>query len=114
MQQMEDLSRQNAALLEEVRDLRRENTQLRRELDQARGRHAHEPYMGRTEPNGTPVAAGSRAAASPGAGDAADTVRPSSPVGRAADILMDHGSPEPVRDAKRAKAEADKAGRHDA
>jgi hypothetical protein len=95
---MQEMSRQNAALLEEVRDLRRENTQLRRELDAARGRQVHEPYV----PGGMAAAAVS--------GDG----RPASPAGRVGDILMDLNSPGPERDAKRAKAEAGEDGRHDA
>ena len=42
--QLAMLTRQNAAMAEEMRDLRRDNSLLRRQLDEARGIRVHQPY----------------------------------------------------------------------
>ena len=105
MQQMVELGRQNAALLEEVRDLRRENVRLRQELDAATGRHSHVPYAApAVEEQPLPVSSND-----PVVGE-----RPLTPVGLTADIIMDHDSPEPQRDPKRVRPTVDPGQQHDA
>ena len=89
-----------AALVEEVCELRRENAQLRRELDIATGRRTHVPY-----------AAGPTVALDALEETRATTdLRPSSPPGKQivgqSDTFMEHNSPEPLREPKRAKPSA--------
>lgn len=107
MQQMVELGRQNAALLAEVQELRRENERLRRERDAAVGRQVHEPYTTAAAtlvgPTGVEVVF---AAAAPDGGAVA--VRPGTPPrGAAQDMLMDSNSPPPKQDLKRAKSAAE-------
>lgn len=103
MQQLLELSRQNAALVEEVRELRRENTRLRQELDAATGRRVHAPYAaGSVDSLGSSAVAGASHPVDPPV-----DVTPCSPRGLPAagqsDVFMEHNSPEPLRVSKRAK-----------
>ena len=71
--QVAELGRQNAAMLEELKELRRDNVQLRQQLDRARG--VHQPYATPpptvAPPTACPLPSGPLAAM-----DAADTVMP--------------------------------------
>ena len=48
--QVEELSRANAAMAQELRALREENADLRRQLGAARGVHVHQPYATTVQP----------------------------------------------------------------
>ena len=41
---VEELNQQNMIMMQELRELHRENATLRRQLDQARGLQVHQPY----------------------------------------------------------------------
>jgi serine phosphatase RsbU (regulator of sigma subunit) len=100
IEQMAELGRQNAALIAEVQELRRENERLRRELDAAGGRRVHEPYTG---------ASGEIPAVSSVTGGGVGSVLRSTtpPRDNDGDMMMDLNSPPPKQDLKRAKAAAE-------
>ena len=50
--QVEELMRSNVALAKELRALREENADLRRQLGAARGVHVHQPYANVVQPSG--------------------------------------------------------------
>ena len=106
VQQMAELSRQNAALLDEVRELRRENERLRQGRDAAAGRQVHEPYAG--GPVGpVPPTPGPEAAAEFQLGS------PRTPRPPTTDVIMDTHSPEgQPPESKRARPTADPAHNH--
>ena len=104
MQQMSELGRQNAALLEEVRELRRENTHLRRELDKATGRQVLDPYADSSV----------RADRSDSVHNTMEQDPPLTPLRHDVDIVMDSNSPEPKREPKRAKPTVEAPGCDDA
>lgn len=93
LQQMEALNRQNAAMVAELGELRRENALLRRRLEEASG-FVHQPYGAGLPPSASQGPVGPSPSPPPSLG------APLSPSGRPllSDVIMSTDSPAKVAD----------------